>query len=280
MEMPSGMRRRVSALARMATESAASTANRSWYVETATCFGFAVPCSSAGGSAAVNAETTRMPMAAAKGAATNPIRRSLSSARRTRAAGSSDRSDGICAALPGTDAHHVLERQHPHLAVADRAGLGGLHHRLDHLAHPVVLGEHLDAQLGDEVDLVLGPAVGLAVASLPPEALHLRHGEALHADALQCVLDLVEAERLDHRHHELHRTPSLDRGEPAGQISDLVDRCTQRHLRLRAGLAGDPCRRAVAFCLRHAATTATLDGSRFAAVAGSRSARFGSVNGA
>ena len=46
----------------------------------------------------------------------------------------------------------------------------------------LVLDRGLDLHLRQEIDHVLGAAVQLGVALLPAEALHLGHGDALHAD--------------------------------------------------------------------------------------------------
>ena len=48
----------------------------------------------------------------------------------------------------------------------------------------VVVDEDLDAHLRHEVDGVLGTAVHLGVPTLAPEALDLRHGEALDTELL------------------------------------------------------------------------------------------------
>ena len=57
--------------------------------------------------------------------------------------------------------------------------------------------EHLDLHLRHEVDRVLRAAVGLGVAALAAEALHLADRQALHARALQRLLHREELVRLD-----------------------------------------------------------------------------------
>ena len=69
--------------------------------------------------------------------------------------------------------------------------------------------DHLDFDLGQEVDHVLGASVQLGVPLLTAEALDLGHGHALQADLLQRLLDLVELERLDDRLDLLHRIPTF-----------------------------------------------------------------------
>src|SRR5690606_7694533 len=108
-------------------------------------------------------------------------------------------SDGIGAALAGPDADHVLERVDEALAVADPTGVGRLHDGPADLVDHVLAAGDLELDLGQEVADVLGAAVELGVALLAPEALHLRHRHALHTDALQGLLHLVQLERLDDR---------------------------------------------------------------------------------
>ena len=67
-----------------------------------------------------------------------------------------------------------------------------------------VVDEYLDPDLGHEVHLVLRTAVDLGVAPLAAEALRLGEGHALDPKGLQGLLDLVELERLEHRHDQLH----------------------------------------------------------------------------
>ncbi len=49
------------------------------------------------------------------------------------------------------------------------------------------LGEDLDADLGHEVDGVLGAPVDLGVAPLAAESLDLGHGHTLHTEAPQSL---------------------------------------------------------------------------------------------
>ena len=94
--------------------------------------------------------------------------------------------------------------------------------RLDRLLDHLVLDDHLDLDLGQEVDDVLGAAIELGVPLLPAEALDLDDGDALDADLVQRVLHLVELEGLDDRFDLLHllETPphadagAADRGSP------------------------------------------------------------------
>src|SRR5581483_5427241 len=118
--------------------------------------------------------------------------------------GARSSSERVGAHLAGPDPDHLLHRSHPDLPVADLAGPGRLGDRVDDAVHPIVVGEHLDLDLRDEVDLVLGPAVDLGVPALTAEPLHVARRESVHADLAERLLDLVKLERLHDRDDELH----------------------------------------------------------------------------
>src|SRR4051794_26905548 len=113
----------------------------------------------------------------------------MSSSSRATAAGRSTAlmgsSEGVGAALAGADAHQLFHGGDPDLPVADPTRPGGVRDRVDHLGRAVVVAEHLDLYLRDEVDLVLGPPVDLGVAALAPEPLDLRRGEPVDAKVAQ-----------------------------------------------------------------------------------------------
>src|SRR5918994_2968262 len=110
----------------------------------------------------------------------------------------------VVAALAGADPDDLVDRRHPHLPVADLPRGGGLDDRVDHTGGVELADDDLDADLRDEVDLVLRTAVDLGVAPLAAEALDLADGQTGDADQLQGVLDVVELERLDDGGDELH----------------------------------------------------------------------------
>src|SRR3954454_5523673 len=130
--------------------------------------------------------------------------------RRTRARRSASSSDGVAVALPRPDPDQRLDRRDPDLPVTDLAGAGGLDDGGHELVDVVIGHDHVDAHLRHEVDRVLGAAVHLGVTTLPAEALHLGHREALHAQHLEGGLHVVQLERLDDCGDLLHaRAPSL-----------------------------------------------------------------------
>ena len=69
----------------------------------------------------------------------------------------------------------------------------------------------LELDLRQEVHHVLGAAVQLGLALLPSEPLDLGHGNALHAHLGERFAHIVELERLDDRHDELHSRHPADR---------------------------------------------------------------------
>src|SRR3954452_12202548 len=118
----------------------------------------------------------------------------------------------VVTALTGSYADDLVDRRHPHLAVTDLPGRGGLDDRVDHAGGVELTDDDLDADLRHEVHLVFRPAVDLGVAPLPAEALDLADRQPRDPDQLERVLDVVELERLDDGGDELHaRTPSVFR---------------------------------------------------------------------
>src|SRR3546814_6125988 len=71
------------------------------------------------------------------------------------------------------------------LAVADAAGTGSLHDRLDRTLDHAVLHHHLDLHLRQEVHDIFRAAVEFRVALLPPDALGLGDRQALDPDFVQ-----------------------------------------------------------------------------------------------
>ena len=96
--------------------------------------------------------------------------------------------------------------------------------------------EHLDLDLGHEVDLVLGAPVGLGVAALAAEALDLGDREAGHAGLSQGVLHRVEHVRLHDGGHEVqHRGPPGRSGRFGGTLWTFGFSVVFRLLRIGRG---------------------------------------------
>src|SRR5262249_31374206 len=154
-------------------------------------------------------------------------RRARSATRRSRAERSSEAatgSDGVGPGLPGPNPPDVIDWHHPYLAVADLARASRFDELLHHPVDVAVVDEDLDPHLGHEVDGVFRAAVHLGVTPLAPEPLHVRDGQALHAEVLHGVLDVVDLERLDDAHDELHESsipPSSRRSHAIERVAGL-----------------------------------------------------------
>src|SRR3954466_3492155 len=114
------------------------------------------------------------------------------------------RSERVGIGLAGADADGALERHDEDLAVADLAGPGRSGDRLDDAGDEVARDRDLDLELRQEAHGVFGAAVDLGMPLLPAVALHFRDGQPVHAEAGQRVAHLLELERLDDGHDDLH----------------------------------------------------------------------------
>src|SRR4051794_13998054 len=124
--------------------------------------------------------------------------------------------DGVRPPLPRPHPDQLLDGRGPDLPVADLPGRRGLGDDLHHVVGVVVGDDHVEADLGNEVDGVLRTPVDLGVPLLPPIAADLTHGQTLHPEALESALHVVELERLDDGGDEPHAcTPSLRAAMPA-----------------------------------------------------------------
>src|SRR5258708_4064082 len=106
--------------------------------------------------------------------------------------------------LAGADADYLLKVEHEDLAVADLAGVRRFLDRRDRLLEHLGLDRRFDFYLGQKVDDVFRAAIELGVPFLPTEALHFRHGDALHADGRERLAHLVELEGLDDCRYQFH----------------------------------------------------------------------------
>src|SRR4029079_5876019 len=77
-----------------------------------------------------------------------------------------------------------------------------------------------EAQLGKKVHRVFGTAINLGVALVPSGTFHLRHGNAVYADARKGVAHFIELEGLYDGDDELHGLASP--GAPVGAVLDLL----------------------------------------------------------
>jgi hypothetical protein len=115
-------------------------------------------------------------------------------------------SDGRFVGLAGADAHHLLDRA-SRRSCRRRSCRCGPRLMMASMACSTTSPsphDHLDLDLGQEVDHVLGAAIELGVALLTAKTLHFGHGQAGDADFGQGLAHLVELEGLDHGFDFLH----------------------------------------------------------------------------
>jgi hypothetical protein len=86
--------------------------------------------------------------------------------------------------------------------------------RLDRRLDELVVHRDLELHLADEVHGNLVAPVGLRMAPLAAEALHVEHREAKDLDLGERLLHALELAGLDDRDDELHRTPPFEREPP------------------------------------------------------------------
>src|SRR5262245_59249717 len=118
------------------------------------------------------------------------------------------------AALARTDPDDVVEGAHEDLPVAELAGLRRLQDRLDGLLDELVAECYLDLDLGQELDLVLAAAVGLGVALLATEPLHLGNRHPHDADFLERRLHCFQKVRAHDGFDLLHHASSCRESLP------------------------------------------------------------------
>src|SRR3990167_10226166 len=116
-------------------------------------------------------------------------------------------SDGLGPGLAGADTDHLGDVGHENLAVAYLAGAGRGLNGLDDRRGEIVGDDHLDIDLGQEVDDVFGAAIQLRMTLLAAISLGLQHSHALHADVLERLFDVIQLERLDDGFNLLHGDP-------------------------------------------------------------------------
>src|SRR3978361_1361210 len=98
----------------------------------------------------------------------------------------------------------MVEVDDEDLAVADLAGFRGCGDGFDGFVDLVRGDSHLDLDLGQETDGVLGAAIDFRVALLTAIALDFRHRETVNANGGQGIADFFELEWLDDRHNNFH----------------------------------------------------------------------------
>jgi hypothetical protein len=113
-------------------------------------------------------------------------------------------SEGVVIALAGPDTDHARDRRNPDLAVADLPGAGGADDSINDSLDKLVVDQHLDTGLRDEIDLVLGSPIDLGVPALPSVALDFGNGQTKHTGGLDGMLHGIDREGLHDRGDQLH----------------------------------------------------------------------------
>src|SRR5579864_8293145 len=118
--------------------------------------------------------------------------------------------DGGLPLLPRSNAGHGLQGINEDLSIPDFSGPRRAHDRIHDVLERRLADDHLDLDLGDQVDRVLGSAILFLMALLPAEAADLGHREALDARLSERHLYLIQLVRLDDRFDHFHRSsPSV-----------------------------------------------------------------------
>ena len=125
---------------------------------------------------------------------------------RTSLRGTDALSDCGGTGLAGTHAGHGVKRSDPHLAVSDGAGASGLNDHTDQRLGVGVIGQHLNANLRNQIHGVFGATVDLSVTALTAVAVSLGHGQTVHTGGREGLLDVIELMRLNDSGDQLHFT--------------------------------------------------------------------------
>src|SRR6266536_2623745 len=133
-------------------------------------------------------------------------------------------SDRRFAGLAGANPHDLLDRCDEDLAVADLSRPRGFYDRFYRAFDEIVGDDHLDLDLGQEIDDVLRTAIELGMALLAAETLNLRHREPADADIGERFAHLVELERLDDGFDFFHCRSFVSSGAPQRRLHHSTER--------------------------------------------------------
>src|SRR5271156_2978587 len=103
----------------------------------------------------------------------------------------------VVIALPGPDTDHTFDRGDPDFAVADLPRARGPDDGVNDTLRKLVVDDHVDSDLRDELDGVFGSAVHLGVPALPAVALDFGDRQTQHTGDLDGVPDVIDREWLD-----------------------------------------------------------------------------------
>src|ERR1700691_2598151 len=128
----------------------------------------------------------------------------------TRGAFGRPKSKRGLSAVAVADADGFIDGGDEDLAVANLSRPGGGAERSDNLLGARVRHEHFELHFRKQIDFIFRPAIGLGVAFLAAVATHFRDRDALHADANESFLYLVQLVRLYNRFNLFHMASILD----------------------------------------------------------------------
>src|SRR6478609_3718475 len=130
----------------------------------------------------------------------------------------------------GADTDDAIDLRDEDLAVADLAGLCGLHDRFDDLIDQVAADSDFDAGFRNKIHDILRATIELGMTALTTEALHFRHGHAGDTNFRQRSTNVVKFERLDDCSNQFHARlpPPLFSGRLSERFKDWVSVCTFR----------------------------------------------------
>src|SRR5450756_2278842 len=121
---------------------------------------------------------------------------------------------GLWPVLTRADPSDVVDGDGPDLAITDLARLGRPDDRIGHPRSLFSRDQHLDPNLRNQVDRVLGTAVDLRVTPLTAVAARFAHGDAVDPGGFERRLHLVQTVWLDDSRDQLHAFTSMVAREP------------------------------------------------------------------
>ena len=113
-------------------------------------------------------------------------------------------SDGLFALFLGANADGFVDGGDEDLAIADLAGLGGTDDGADSGIDAVVGDDHLDFDLGQEIDRVFAAAINFSVALLAAKPFDFTDRHSLNPDIAEGVFNFFEFEGLNYGFDFLH----------------------------------------------------------------------------
>src|SRR5579875_32196 len=118
-------------------------------------------------------------------------------------------SNGVCTDLSCSDSLRIFDIKNENLTVANLTRLRGFRNRFYHSFGKGFRYHHLDFDLRQKTDFVLCTTVDLGLPLLPPETFDFRNRKPLYAKLRERLAHIIEFERLDNGHNQLHASVPL-----------------------------------------------------------------------